>query len=864
MSVNRWKKMMKRQTAALLLAVLAVSHTGVLTVFARGADVSEKLYINMDYEGGIDRANVVKEIQFTTGDSYTDYGSYNEIVNMTDHQEPEKKEDAVTWARPENGSKLYFQGSLDPEKVEIPWNFHVSYKVNGIETAPERVGGASGTVEINVDAIPNKNVSKYMQDNIILLVLIPMDTADVYSIDAPDSMEASFGNYSGIGFEALPGKEGHFTARVGTDCFESMGVMMIMTPVTVGDLSKIKDLKELKDKFRDNSNSMMDSVEAIMDNVVSMSSQLDKTNEILDELASGKRKLDETRPVIFNGVDVTLQDLRDFNALLEPVNTSVQTSQWMVYDLNTRLNDTNAALQQTSGVMGTLGKRLRTLSREMSSVNTFNIDSVQEDLIVTRTALDKLAGSLVRGGVAAENLKTISRSEDFQRDSAELLYSAALGDAEFEEEYLPAAVIDIINESVTDPASMTQKQLEALIPQVALMLDLYDLLSEPVKESSYSGRASHVGTPSDYYEILGSTDGIGSSYTVTRADLYSMIGAFQQAMAGDPNAVATAVGRFFATKNVVPADQAAIVQGISALASSGGAASPQSTAQASRFIGRMQSMLGLEESITQLTNNTAYGTAGSSLKDSLNELSDAGTEALANAITAYSTADYDDVLEQVDRVIRDIDDVMDAGASVSYQTSRLLDSLRRASSSVDNLTATLNSYYEDVQTALANVSSLIVETEQLGDHFTETAQVLNNTLRAASENFSRAGDEGIELGREAVDNTGNMIENTRKLKEAGADLRQSINDELDEQEADNNFLNMDPDAEKESLTSSKNQAPTSIQIICRSEEITAKEEEKTDVLADAEIAPEKTTFAGRVANIFKTLWTKVLKLFGRN
>ena len=59
-------------------------------------------------------------------------------------------------------------------------------------------------------------------------------------------MEASFGNYSGIGFEALPGQEGHFQARFGTDCFESMGVMMIMTPVTVSDLNKIKDLKEVR------------------------------------------------------------------------------------------------------------------------------------------------------------------------------------------------------------------------------------------------------------------------------------------------------------------------------------------------------------------------------------------------------------------------------------------------------------------------------------------------------------------------------------------------------------------------------------------------------------------------------------------
>ena len=857
------RSIIKRHAAALLSAVMVISGLWSTTAYAdAGADVSEKLYVNMDYAGSIDKVNVVKEIRFTTGDTYTDYGAYREITNMTDHQDPAVQEDMVTWHRPDKGGKLYFQGSMDPESVELPWTFEVSYKVNGIETAPERVGGASGTVEIDVDAIPNKNVSKYMQDNMILLVLIPMDTSDVYSIDAPDSMEASFGNYSGIGFEALPGKEGHFTARFGTDCFESMGVMMIMTPVTVGDLSKIKDLKELKDKFRDNSNAMMDSVEAIMDNVVDMSSQLDRTNEVLDELATGKRKLDETRQVIFNGVDVSLQDLRDLNALLDPLDSSVRTSQWMVYDLNTRLNDTNEALQRTSPVMGTLGKRLRSLSHEMSSVNTFSIDPVREDIAVTRSELDKLEQSLIRGGTAARNLRTITGSDEFASDAEELVSRAVIDNAAFEEEYLPEAVIGIINDSVSDPASVTPSQLQELIPRVALILDLYDLLTEPVKQYRYSGIASHVSTPGDYYEIEGSTNGIGRSYTVTKSDLYGMIAAFQAGMAGDPNAIPAEVGRFFASKNVVPDDQAGIVQGITGLAASGGQASPASTAEASRFFERMNSMMQLKNGAAALETRQ-YGAAGSSLKDSLDELSEAGSEALANAITAYASADYDDVLEQVDRVIGDLDEVMDAGAAVSYQSSRLLDSLRRASSSVDELTAVLNSYYEDVQTALINVSNTIGQTERLAGNFAETAQILNNTLRAASEDFSRAGDDSIALGREATENTGRMIENTKKLKEAGADLRQSINDELDEQEADNNFLNMDPYAEKESLTSSRNPAPSSIQIICRSEEISAKEAEEDDLLAVAEIPPEPTTFPGRVANIFKTLWRKILAIFGR-
>ena len=37
-------------------------------------------------------------------------------------------------------------------------------------------------------------------------------------------------------FTALPGEEGDFTVRIGTDCFESIGIVLMMTPGTLKDL----------------------------------------------------------------------------------------------------------------------------------------------------------------------------------------------------------------------------------------------------------------------------------------------------------------------------------------------------------------------------------------------------------------------------------------------------------------------------------------------------------------------------------------------------------------------------------------------------------------------------------------------------
>ena len=138
------------------------------------------------------------------------------------------------------------------------------------------------------------------------------------------------------------------------------------------------------------------------------------------------------------------------------------------------------------------------------------------------------------------------------------------------------------------------------------------------------------------------------------------------------------------------------------------------------------------------------------------------------------------------------------------------------------------------------------------------SQTVNNTLRSAEPDFSAAADDSISLGHEAVENGSNMIDHTTELKETGHGLRDAINDKLDEEEADNNFINMDPDAPKVSLTSSENQEPTNISIVCRSDEIKSKEDAAS---LDSEVESTQTTFWQRIANVFITIWNTIKKLF---
>ena len=852
------KRIMQRGAAAVLAGSIIFSNTGLMNAYAgqAKATVDETLYLNLDYYGDISKANVVKGINFNSTESYTDYGKYIELINMSSTDKPEQADGSVTWKAPANGGKFFFQGSLEKESVQMPWSFDITYKHNGVVTDADKIGGASGLIEIDIDAIPNKHVSEYMQNNMVLMVAIPVDISDVYSVDAPDSQTVTLGQYSGVAFEALPGKEGHFSVRLGTDCFESMGVIIAMSPVTVGDLAEIKDLKEIKDKFRNNTNAMLDDVDALMDNISSMSTQLDKTNQMLDDLANGKSKIDANKNIIFNGVDVSLEDIRNLTALVDPLDTNIKTLQWMIYDVNKNLNQTDQAMLDVSAKMGTLSSRLKTFGNDLGGADV----SLTDDLVSTSVALNGLKTSLGKSVSAAQYIASIVGSDSFKNSASDTVYGLVVSETEYEEEYLPEAVIEVINSSIQQLkaaygsiAKIPDDQLTGQISNIAHALDLYEFLTS--------------GVPNDPASPTGTISGVYVSGTTLKA-IIGGLQAYQKS--GDASSFASAVTTYvtgLVQKGKLDASKATAMvqlltsptQGIPSRMLSD--ATAESTEQAERFVNRLIALKNVETSAEALGNSTASGST-QTLSASVGSLSSSLSETAANALSIYSSIDYEELVNDIDGVMDDINDVMGSGANVSYQTARLLNSSRTLIADLDSLIGIMNTYYNDIQDAAANMSNLLEQFEKTSADAVSTGQILNNTLRAASADLSKAADEGIEVGREAVSNAQSMIENTNNIKNTGKDLRKTVNDEIDEQEAENNFLNMDPEAPKISLTDSRNQEPTSIAIICRTEEIKA-DTAKAAESGDAEFAAEQSSVFGRIKAVFTTLAVKIKSLLGK-
>ena len=168
-----------RFLAGFLILCLAGTETcSAFPAFAAGAKagVDETVYVNLDLYGTAEEVNVVKALSPNGTSEYTDYGAYQKVLNMSDRTEPVLGEDSVTWSFPEGRKeRFYFQCSMEPEQTALPWTFDVSYKLNGVPVEGEALAGASGLVELHIQAKPNETAAEYYRNNMILLAAVPVD-----------------------------------------------------------------------------------------------------------------------------------------------------------------------------------------------------------------------------------------------------------------------------------------------------------------------------------------------------------------------------------------------------------------------------------------------------------------------------------------------------------------------------------------------------------------------------------------------------------------------------------------------------------------------------------------------------------------
>ena len=380
---NRYRRMGATVMTVVTLATSLVPAQAVLAGEA-SASVDEAMYVNLDYYGQIDKVNMVKSISLNGTSSFTDYGDYTDVTNMTDHTEPVLGDGSVTWNfAPDQNGRFYYKGVMKNDQVTLPWTFDVSYKLNGVPTDADKLAGASGTVEIHIDATANENAREYYRNNMMLAVAVLVDLTKCYSVEADGAQVQNIGSQTGVVFTALPGEDGDYTVRIGSDSFESDGVLMTMIPGTTKDLEHVKDLKDAKDTWKEAGDQLYDSMEQMALSVESM-------RDGVNDLQSGLGSAENVRGVWSGSKDNILDNNDKALASLTAVSEQMQA-------MVPHIESAKESAEIVHDSLGDIVNSMREMQDPLRKLNTSlrGIKSNTEDLAAGVAPLNQLMQTLI-------------------------------------------------------------------------------------------------------------------------------------------------------------------------------------------------------------------------------------------------------------------------------------------------------------------------------------------------------------------------------------------------------------------------------------------------------------------------------------
>ena len=894
----------KRIMAAGMVFVMLCTGTGTAPVYGAqpSVDVDETMYVNLDYYGRGDKINVVKGVGLNGQTKFTDYGTYENVINMSNSIEPVLGDGMVTWQLPEDQrGRFYYKCAVDKGMMVLPWDFDVSYKLNGVPMDGDKLAGASGLIEINVKAEPNDNAGEYYRNNMMLMVAVPVDMSKCYSVEAEGSQTQNLGETTAVVFTALPGEDGDYTVRIGTDSFETIGVIMAMVPGTVEDLEHIKDLKEAKDTWQDAGDELYDSLEQMAKSVENMRQGVNQVRQGMDSAESARQKWSNSKDSILAGNDQTLAALTSVSQQMDTMIPHLQTAKDCAEVVHSSMNDIVNTLGDMQDPLRKLQTRLKNIENSAGGISSDlpELQKTMESIIALDTQLQASQDTLLTylslyksSSTRARRLYDEELDEQELEDMEDVDYGTSNGGSHSSSGGGSSQENSQNNnqgndqESGNSGGSTEGKDNPDGSAGGSGSTDGNGSTSGTGSGSGNtdggtstdgSGTGAGSGNTTGGGSTDGSTTGNGSGNTTGGGSTDGSTTGSGNTTGGastDGSTTGSGSGNTTGGGSTTGSGSGNTTGGESTNGSTAGSSSG-SAAESGDPSGNAGSNSGSNTpdtgtAISSAINTGSTGLAGMAATASIEKkniplVSSMDQQAAAQAAKAIEQSLYEKVAvlqdlsaqskSLTDKMANLMDDTSDSAkysAEIVDNTDYLIEDLKALNDSLDV-------YYPDLQTALDDSQELVRRTTDALNNGISTLTIIQNTLKDSSDDFDAAARDSLRGSMELLDKSLNILDSTTVMRQAGRTMKDTIDNELDKFDTDNRFLFMDPSADKVSFTSDRNKPPKTLQIVMRTDEISVDDD--TAKTADAEVAKAKESPLRRMWNVLVQMWKAMVSIF---
>ena len=755
---------LRRVTATALLLSFALPQCAQAA--APTVETDETVYINMDYYGAPTNTRIVKGVNLNGHTEFTDFGDYKDVYNMSTFDEPTLKEDSVYWKLNTDKNRFYYECiPNDTVNIQMPWNFDVSYKLNGVPVEADQCAGASGTIQMDIHAVPNTYASDYYKNNMMLVCATGIDMSKALSIDAPGAQIQSFGTYKLVMFMGLPGEENTFTVRIGSNDFESMGLIMFMTPATTSALDIMSSMRDIKDRLENSGDnlytgvsSMLSTMQAVQGSLFSMSSGISGIDQVRKQLIKDRGTLDPRTDAALNALD-ELTGKSD--SLIPELNSAKETL--------TALNAT------TSSILTTL-------------------EESGEDIPEYQKLLNDVKTSL-------GNLEDLFDDLDDETDNSSWTISQIRSASEDLSKEL---------EALTKDLKSLSGSLDDLDLETPVSTELKNYVSAMTSSTAQS--AGKDASQKKYLEIMS---------TITR--------------------------------DMSDEEKAKIEEKAKAEASKAGEAAGAAAVQSSAAYNNAQALAAL------MTGIKSGSSAVTSDMQSMTKQLESVTKEMSGLLDATNSLlkDLEDIADVFDEYKGLPQDFTAEGKKLTELANGSLDRVNKMLADIPALRESLDSLTKTATASIDKTTDLMSSTTKALSTSYDLMNTANSVLRSVRSQADASTQTTIDS---LLDTLGKLSGSTAsgQMQTATNSIHSAVKDAETDLEDDTNVLNIDTSADLESVTSSMNPSPSSLQFILRTEEISVDDDDD-DGISDQDAADEGV-FA-RICNIFKKLFTAITGVF---
>ena len=277
-------------SAVLLLApgVQAAERAQRLETLGTVAAREEVIYSILDGEGAVQSLYAVNILDVTGAGEIDDHGDYTEVTNLTNLRELTYRNGVMTTVA--DVGKFYYQGTM--ANKALPWNFSISYSLDGEKVSPSALPGAEGHLDIRIATTCNEDADPTFFAHYMLQVTVTLDTELCENIAAPGGTMANAGSDKMLTFMVLPGQDGRMTVSADVTAFEMAGISFAAVPFSMTfDLGDVSELTAGFTSLADAVQQLDDGITALRDGAEALSGGADALSDGSGEFQAGLQTL---------------------------------------------------------------------------------------------------------------------------------------------------------------------------------------------------------------------------------------------------------------------------------------------------------------------------------------------------------------------------------------------------------------------------------------------------------------------------------------------------------------------------------------------------------------------------------------------